>query len=88
MYSKVKTTVNGTDFYVSSKYRIIKPVSTCVTMENLLYGGLPCSGSAYCDVYSMVFVQIGSGAYGIVVSAEDISTGKRVAIKKVGNAFQ
>lgn len=35
-----------------------------------------------------VIVQIGSGAYGIVVSAEDTTTGKRVAIKKVGNAFQ
>jgi len=32
-------------------------------------------------------LQIGSGAYGIVVSAVDQETGKRVAIKKVQNAY-
>jgi len=56
MYPRSHTTVNGTDFHVASRYRIIKP--------------------------------IGSGAYGIVVSAEDTLTGRRVAIKKVGNAYQ
>jgi mitogen-activated protein kinase 1/3 len=56
MYPRSHTTVNGTDFHVASRYRVIKP--------------------------------IGSGAYGIVVSAEDTVTGRRVAIKKVGNAYQ
>ena len=30
--------------------------------------------------------QIGSGAYGVVASAQDLTTGARVAIKKIGNA--
>ncbi|RYG51368.1 hypothetical protein EON67_03525 [archaeon] len=33
-------------------------------------------------------MQIGAGAYGIVVSAEDTTNGKKTAIKKVQNAFQ
>lgn len=56
MYPRTRTVVNGTEFNVSSNYRIIKP--------------------------------IGSGAYGTVVSAEDTSTGQRVAIKKVGDAYR
>ena len=32
--------------------------------------------------------RIGSGAYGTVISAVDEQTGKQVAIKKVGNAFE
>jgi mitogen-activated protein kinase 1/3 len=31
--------------------------------------------------------QVGSGAYGIVASAEDSRTGGRVAVKKVGHAY-
>ena len=30
---------------------------------------------------------VGSGSYGVVCSAEDTETGKKVAIKKVGNTF-
>lgn len=30
---------------------------------------------------------IGKGAYGIVCSAKDLLTGEKVAIKKIGNAF-
>lgn len=34
-----------------------------------------------------VIKPIGTGAYGVVVSAEDTATGRKVAIKKVPNAF-
>jgi mitogen-activated protein kinase 1/3 len=32
--------------------------------------------------------KVGSGAYGFVVAADDVLTGKKVAIKKVANAFE
>ena len=32
--------------------------------------------------------EIGHGAYGVVISAEDTLTGKKVAIKKIPNAFE
>ncbi|KAJ1462308.1 kinase-like domain-containing protein [Pelagophyceae sp. CCMP2097] len=32
--------------------------------------------------------KVGSGAYGLVVAADDVSCGKQVAIKKVANAFE
>jgi len=34
-----------------------------------------------------ILKSIGHGAYGVVVSAEDVTTGKKVAIKKIPNAF-
>lgn len=34
-----------------------------------------------------IIKQIGSGAYGVVVSAQDVHTQKKYAIKKVLNAF-
>ncbi len=49
---------------------------------------VPQTASDLTRYYYHQCAQIGSGAYGIVVSAEDTSTGKRVAIKKVPNAFQ
>jgi serine/threonine protein kinase len=46
------------------------------------------SGSAFqVSARYKLLKQIGSGAYGVVASAQDLTTGQRVAIKKIGNAF-
>lgn len=41
-----------------------------------------------CSSRYRIIKPIGSGAYGTVVSAEDLATGKRVAIKRVGDAYR
>ena len=39
------------------------------------------------DRYELI-KQIGHGAYGVVISASDARRGKKVAIKKISNAFE
>lgn len=48
-----------------------------------------CSGFSFVVDSKYEFIkQIGQGAYGVVVSALDKAANKKVAIKKVGNAFE
>ena len=79
--------VRGTKFEVAEKYGLIKvSASACPTLSST------CSALRVpCIIHNRSLAPgsqaVGKGAYGVVCSCRDTTTGRKVAVKKVGDAF-
>lgn len=87
----VTYTVNKTSFEIDSRYANLQPVSERNQLDLRAHAPLPFPFSHKFSIPLPSFssrAQVGRGSYGIVMAADDLVTGHRVAIKRVARVFQ
>lgn len=79
--------------FLVAAHSFVLPPGRPVTVPSLQLGTAVACSCFLCSPHDtarrlLLFQAIGKGAYGVVCSAKNTVTGEKVAIKKIGNAFE